>query len=361
METATGKRSARASRLARLVLWSAAMERRALGPVLLSVLLSVGGLSGCGEDEAESEVDTTDHVGLYEIPISRSNQATEPRDAVRIEISPTEMRLNYEPVLELERGLAPDGAVNDHVITALREAIGSGAARSRAALRIHTNVPYLTLAQTMNTLRDAGLRELFIAVRTPGETPQEAWMQMPHWQILPPGDEPATFEGRAPRWDEFVAVWRDVYDRCRAGDYVDCDGPYSITAEGGELDIEMWTRARAMKVTFRQINPPEPEPSGGGGGGGLIEGVAAAPVAANPEEEEDPATAGAFTMQHMESVAEDSHISSFMEPVCADTQCRVTFVTDATTASMRVISFVGAAFPNGSETPQIAFRMPVMQ
>jgi len=340
------------------------MERRALGPILLGSLLSLGLLTACGgDDEGEGELDTTDHVGLYEIPISRNNQASEPRDAVRVEISPTEMRLNYEPILELERGLVPESAVNDGVITALREGISGNAARSRAALRIHTNVPYLTLAQTMNTLREAGLRELFLAVRTPGETPQEGWMQMPHWQVLPPGDEPATFEGRAPRWDEFVAVWRDVYDRCRAGEYVDCDGPYSITAEGGELDIEMWTRARAMKVTFRQINPPEPEPSGGGGGGGgLIEGVAPAPVAADSgEPEEDPATAGAFTMHHQEAVAEDSGISSFMEPVCADTQCRVTFVTDATTASMRVISFIGAAFPNGSQTPQIAFRMPVMQ
>ncbi len=336
------------------------MERRPLASVLVCSLLAAGLASACGgEDEAAAEVDTTPHVGLFEIPISRNNQASEPSDVVRIEVSPTELRLNYEPLLELERGRPAESAVADHIITALRSSIQANAARRRASIRMHANVPYVTLVDILNTLQSASLRDVYVAVRTPGESPSDAWMQLPHWQVVAADGEPS-YEGTPPRWDAFVEHWRAVYDACRAGQYVDCDGPYANTARGGELDMELWTRGQGMKVTFRQgANAPEPESAGGGGGGvALIEGIAAAP-AAPAEEEGTPATEGIFTVRHQEATAAgDSALSALVAPVCADQQCRAVFITDATTASMRVISMLGAVFPNGTERPQIAFRIP---
>ncbi len=334
------------------------MQRRALvtvlGPALAGALL----FAACGgEDEEAAPLDTTDHVGLFEIPISRNNQAPRPSNATRIEISPTELRLDYRPILALERGRPADAEVADHVITKLRQEITGAAARRQAAIRVHASVPYLTFVEVLNTLHSAGLRDVVVAVRTLGANPTEAFMQWPHFTVVPAGNESPTFEGPPIPWDEFVASWREVYEACRAGQYIDCDGPYSNTAQGGDLEMELWTRGQGMKVSFRQINPPAPEATGGRPA--LIEGVAAAPAAPTEEElEGTPATEGAFNVRHQESTAENSALSTMVAPVCADSQCRAIFVTDATTPTMRVISFVGATFPNGTERPQVAFRIP---
>jgi len=335
------------------------MERRLLVLALVSCLSAPALLTACGGEEEEAEVDTTPHVGLFEIPISLNNQASEPSDVVRIEVSPTEMRLNYEPLLELERGRPGEAEVNDHVITQLRAGIQEGAARRRVSIRMHANVPYVTLIDVLNTLQSANLHEVYVAVRTPAETPAEAWTQLPHWQVVA-SDDDVSFEGEAPRWDAFVEQWDAVYQACRAGQYVDCDGAYSNTAAGGDLDMELWTRGQGMKVTFTQgANAPEPEPTGTGGGVAMIEGIAAPPAAVAAADEGTPATTGAFTLRHQEATSADgSALSAMVAPVCADHQCRATFVTDATTASMRVISMLGAVFPNGTERPQVAFVIP---
>lgn len=322
-----------------------------------AVVLALAALGCGGETAEEAPVDTTDRVGLYEIPISRNNQASRPSDPLRVEISPTELLLNHRSLLALERGRPPAAEVADHVITRLRQEITSGAARSQVALRIHANVPYLTLVEVLHTLHSAGLRDVLVAVRTLGATPTEAWMQWPHFTVVPAGDEPPTFGGRPIPWDEFVTVWRSVYDACRAGQYVDCDAPYTNTARGGDLEIELWTRGQGMKVSFRQINAPAAERPRGGGGPALIEGVAPAPAA--PAQAETPgATEGAFTVRQQDATSENSSISAILAPTCADSQCRAVFVTDATTPAMRVVSFLGAAFPNGTQRPQVAFRIP---
>jgi hypothetical protein len=337
------------------------MTRRAPLLTLISALLATAGLLACGENEEETTpVDTTPIVGLYEIPISRSNQGTEPSGAAQIEISPTELRLDHQKVADLEGGRPPEGQVSDHVITPLREQLSSNAARSRASLKVHASVPYLTLAETLNTLSSVGLREVHFAVRTVGESPQEGWMSLSSWQVVEEGEE-IEFSGRPLPWGAFTEQWRPVYDACRGGRYIDCDFPYENVAEGGDLRMELWTRGQGMKVTFKQVNAPEEEEGGGGGGGvALIEGVAAAPAPAEGEEEEEapPATEGAFNVRHQEATQEESALSNLSQPVCGNQTCRAVVMTDATTPSMRVISMIGAVFPNGFDEPELVFQIP---
>ena len=90
--------------------------------------------------------------------------------------------------------------------------------------------------------------------------------------------------------------------------------------------------------------------------GADVDGV---PQSGGGEPEVTPATEGAFTVRFQESTAADgSAISNMVAPVCADRQCQAIFLTDATAMSMRVISFLGATFPNGTQRPQVAFRLP---
>jgi hypothetical protein len=331
------------------------MNRRALAIALLCSALTAGGLIACGHEAPPPAEDTTPIVGLFEIPISRNNQGHAPSDATRVEISPTELRLNGSKVLDLTAGRPPANEVSDHVITKLQQQIRGGAARSRASLRVHASVPYLTMVETLKTLESANLHELNIAVRTLGASPTEGWMVLHHWRTVPESDEPVEFSSRPLPWSAFTDHWQAVYDACRAGQYIDCDGPYPTTAEGGTLGMELWTRGQGMKVTFRQEGAPE-EPEGADTGPALIEGVAApAPVA---EEESPPATEGAFNVRHQEAAAEESALSSLVAPVCANQACQVTVVADGTGQSMRVISMIGAVFPNGTTEGEIAFVIP---
>lgn len=339
---------------------SAAMNlrTRTLGLTLVS-LLAATAFAACGEETEEEPLDTTPIVGLYELPISRNNQGSEPSNAARIEISPTELRLNHRPVLELTSGRLPEGELADHVITKLRQELTAQPARGSAALEVHANVPYQTLVTTLNTVHAVGLREVHIAVRTLGESPSKGWMPLTNWRVIPNDQQPAEFSGRAVPWSAFTEHWREVYDACRAGQYIDCDGPYASVAEGGDLGMTLWTRGQGMKVTFRQTNAPEPEAEGGGGGPALIEGIAPAPAApAEGEEEPDPATEGAFTVRHQESVDPESALSALVQPVCGNQGCQAVVEADATGQSMRVISMIGAVFPNGFTAPELAFRLP---
>lgn len=335
------------------------MDRRVLVIALAASLVSAFVLVACGEEEpAGPEVDNTPIVGLFEMPISRNNQATEPQNALRLDISPTLMRLNGTKVLDLDNGRPAEGEVADHIVTKLRDQITGGAARERTALTIHASVPYSTLAQVLNTLQSTNMRQVAFAVRTLGESPQQGWMPLTNWRVAPTADD-VEFEGRAPTWSAFTEHWREVYDACRAGRYIDCDGPYSSVAEGGDLGMELWTRGQGMKVTFRQANAPEPEEGGGGGGPALIEGVGApTPAPSGEEAEPPPATQGVFTVRHQEATQEESALSNMVAPVCADATCFATVVTDAGTASMRVLSMLGGVFPNGTQAPQLVFVLP---
>ena len=174
--------------------------------------------------------------------------------------------------------------------------------------------------------------------------------------MVPEGDEPVQFAAPSPPWSAFTGEWRAVYDACRAGAYVDCDYVLTNVAEGGLLQTVLWARGQAMKVTFRQVAAPDAGTPAQAGGPALIEGVRAAPRQDVPET--PPATEAAFTFRHQESVAAESAISNATRPVCSTQSCEAVIEADATTPSMRVLSMIGAVFPNGYAAPELAFRLP---
>jgi hypothetical protein len=169
-------------------------------------------------------------------------------------------------------------------------------------------------------------------------------------------------------WTAFTEHWHDVYVACRAGQYVDCDGTATRIMEGGNLQMLLWTRGMAMKVTFLRVPPPGEAPIADAPS--LADAVMAAgaetatkhPTKAHrPGPGEfmvPPAIEGAFSFRQSEAVDEDSAISAATHPVCAAQSCQAVITTDASAASMRVISMIGAVFPDGYTEPQLAFRLP---
>lgn len=329
--------------------------RRALTP--LSIALA---LTACGQaQDEEAPVDTTPIVGALEIPISRNHEDPQPSGAALIELSPDELRLDHRPVLALERGRVPDASLAEHVITPLRQALTTGAARPRAALWVNANVPYLTLARVLTTLHGANVRDVSFAVRRGTTGPATGWMRITRWRVVPAGDAPVAFESAARPWSDFVEHWRDMYSSCRESTvYIDCDGTPLNIAEGGELQVNLWARGQGMKVTFAQVNASEEEEAAPAHAGpALIEGVRAPPPA--PEEDRGPIIReGAFNFRHQDSVAAESAFSNTVQPVCGTETCQVVLDADATTPSMRVLSMLGAFYANGFTEPDLAFRLP---
>lgn len=336
------------------------MQRRALRLALFATLAAALTCVACGSrEEAAAPVDTTPVVGALELPISRNHAGSLPGNAARIEVTPDKLRLDSRDILALERGRVPEAEVGAQGITKLRQELSSGS-RSSAALWVNANVPYATLVQILQTLEGASVREVRFAVRR-GAGPETGFMRLGRWRVVPAGDEPVTFSGTPVPWPSFASSWDAVYEACRAGQYVDCDSRALHPAPGGDLQVELSARGQAMKVTFYQVNAPPPEQAAATANRGpaLIEGVRAPPPRAAPAEEAPPpVTEGAFNFRHQEAVAAESAISNAVRPVCGTVTCPTVVRADATTPSMRVLSMIGAFYPNGFSEPDFAFRIP---
>lgn len=325
-------------------------------------------LSACGEEAPPAPVELPPLVGALEVPIAFRNDAPQPSGALRIEASMTELRLDGQPVYTgLARGQVPDTEWTSEGLTQLLSRVRAAPARSSATLTLLGTVPYETAVRVVQTLSTAGYHDIVWAVRPPGGNPTaRGWLAMASPQVAP-ATGAYTFPGTARPWEQFTAHWREMYDACRAGQYIDCDGSPNEPVPGGELQLVLWSRGQGMQMRFNQVNAPAATPTAAPRVA-LIEGVPAAP-AANEPEAPPPDTSGVFSFRADEATRVEtdratgtqtpsSAISTTARPVCGATPCTVLLEADAETPIMRVLSFVGAAFPNGSAAPIVAFRLP---
>lgn len=331
----------------------------------LSSILALAIASACGEEGGDAPaIDTTPIVGLMELPISHRNDGSAPSDALRIEISPTELRLDSQPVYSLERGRVPASEISPEGLTKLTTAIRGAPARSRATITAHSLVGYGTAARAVQSLTQAGYREISFAVRplsATGAAPTQAsWLPVSAPQIAEGGREmldPATYGGGNRPWSDFVDHWRDAYEACRAGAYVDCDPVPLAPAEGGFLQVVLWARGSGMQIRFNRSGAPPPEPVQPTGPR-LIEGVGGPQPGEGEEVPPDPSVTGAFAFRATVATEAESPLSAVARPICGAAVCQTVVEADEETPMMRVLSFIGAVFPNGSTPPQLVFRLP---
>lgn len=319
-----------------------------------------------GQEEAAPAIDTTPIVGVMEVPISFRNDGSAPSDALRIEANQRELRLESVPIYQLERGRIPAAEVTPEGPTKLRTAIQGAPARSRAAITFHGMVGYGTLARTIQALTTSGYREISIAVRpmTTGSPPAAmSWLAISSPQIAPPGQapvDPAVYGGATRPWADFQPLWEDAYAACRAGRYVDCDPSPLAFAEGGFLQVVLFARGQQMVVRFNRVGgEPIPDPAEQAAGGpALIEGVRRDAPGAGEEVPPTPIGQAVFSHRAEVATAEDSAITNMMRPACGAEVCQTVIEADEETPIMRVVSLLGASFPNGSTPPQLVFRLP---
>lgn len=328
--------------------------------VLVSTLLAlcVFPTLACDDGDEEIQQDTGPVVGVMELPISLRNADAMPSDAVRVEVSPTELRVDGSTLLTLEAGEVPAAEHGDGQITKLRDSLQSGPARRAGALRLHVNTPYETTALILHTLKNANINTVAFEVRKPGGSADTGWLVVNEFRAEPKDDEPETFSGAAQRrWDELVQSWDEVYEACRRDHYVDCGGKPFNPAEGGEMEISLFARGSALKVEMTRFGVEDEEQPSAPAGPQMIDGVPA-PTAPQEEDMGPPVTTGAFTWRFDAATDELSPITGAFRPLCGARPCGVVVTGDPETMTMRLVSFLGAAFPNGTEAPHTVFEIP---
>ncbi|MEM7609191.1 MAG: hypothetical protein AAF411_27895, partial [Myxococcota bacterium] len=267
----------------------------------------------------------------------------------------TKLRLDARTLLEFENGNLPADAVAGDQVPALASALAAAPARRIASLSIHANVPYKTTALVIATLSAANISELAFAVRPPG-APTEAFLHIRQFATRAEAPEPFEFPStHMPAWNTVGAQWEAMYAACRENHYVDCEFKPTNVAEGGETHITLFARGNGVKIDLHRIGDPIPEATGGGGPA-LIDGIAA------PVEDEvveaPPATNATFTWRFNATTDADSPVSKTMRPLCGATACNALITAEAQTQTMRILSFIGAAFPTGTEAPFVVFQIP---
>jgi hypothetical protein len=311
-------------------------------------------LTACGEEAPPPDPELPPLVGGLEVPISLRNDGRTPTNALRIEIGMGEMHVDSHALFDMTGGRPADSEVTPAGYPALLQRVQSLPARDSAALTIYATVPYGTMVRVMQTLLAAGYHEFSFAVRTPDASPTIRWLTITSPEVVPSeGDVP--MEGTVRPWSDFTSHWSEVYDACRSGHYVDCDGLPAVAAPGGNLQLELWTRGSGMILRFDQIDV-------GDAGVPAAPTVEMLPGVPQPESGDDPPprpfTTGAFSFRAEEATEATSAISGTTRPVCATAICPTVVVADDITQTMRVISLLGAAFPNGTTAPRLAFRLP---
>ncbi len=316
--------------------------------VLATLLLACGGEAAPPEDPELPAL-----VGALEVPISLRYDSSTPSNALRIEMSPSAMHVDGHALYEMTRGEPPDAEQTPEGYTQLRTRVASLPARGVAALTIHGIVPYGTFVRTLQTLLNAGYHEFAIAVRAMDGTPQMHWMTFSSPEIAPEHG-PVAFPGTERPWEDFTTHWAEVYDACRDGHYIDCDGTPALAAPGGHLQLVLWARGQGMILRFNQVDVAD-------AGVPPSTGVAMLPGVPQPSSDEEPPprpfTTGAFSFRADEATQADSALSTTARPVCGAAVCPTLVEADEGTAFMRVVSMIGATFPTGSTAPRLAFRM----
>ena len=305
----------------------------------------------CDEEEPAPTEPEGPIVGALELPISLRHGAA-PSGAVRIELAPDRLRVDSHTILEVEEGAIPMSERSAEQINKLADALRNGPARRSAQLRLYASAPYLTTALIVSTLKAANISQIAFEVRK-GQTPDIGYLALDNFGTRLESEEwaevPATHQRH---WDELAPHWAAMYSSCRENHYVDCAFKPGTIATGGKMQMTLFARGNAIKIELHQFEAPE-QPTKVAPA--LLDGIAADPVAVD---ESEPVTTAAFTWRFVASTTEPSVVSSTMRPLCGAQKCGAMITAEAQTATMRILSLVGAAFPNGTDAPYLLFQIP---
>jgi biopolymer transport protein ExbD len=323
----------------------------------------------CGGGEKPPEAPKIDvpALGVLELPVSLRSSDPAPADAHKVEVSQTGIRVDDQPLLVLEAGHVPAAERANDEITKLKAALQSPA-KPAVALSLHASLSYDTAALAINTIKAAGVSQLSLAVRKPGASTTAGWMTLKSFQTTPRTDAEVVMPNvEAHTWDEFTGAWQAIYDACRTAQTGSCAYVETNVEKGGHLQIVLHAAGKGVNVDFFRVGiSPEQLAAEAEARKAeqakkkedVIQGRVKQTDVAEELVAGDPANQALFQFRDREALATPSPLSEVMKPLCGSKACGAVLSAESTTLVVRAVSLIGAAFPDGSAPPILAFELP---
>ena len=346
---------------------------------LASIVLGALSLSACGGDKPAEETPPPSGpiVSVLELPVTLRSQGAAPGDAAHLEISTNEIHLGGQSVISLASGYVPEAERQSDQIPKLAKALSAGP-HGAVSLSVASGAPYETVVLALATAKAAGVGKLDFQVRAPSAT-TAGHLVIDAFDVKPKtnSDTNQTFAGLSPRpWSDFSTQWDAVGNACKSSPTGSCAYKPEKIADGGELKIVLHAAGQGVNVEYFRIGPQpeaeaaaEPEKAAKGAKKKkptkkkgkkveMIDGVPAPKDVVDEALNAPPATEALFQFRAQEAVANPSAITATIKPVCGTSACGVVTQSEKNTPFVRVISLLGAAFPDGTTAPQVVFELP---
>lgn len=328
---------------------------------------ATGGACGGGEKAPEAPKIDVPALGVLELPVSLRNGDPAPGDARKVEVSQTGIRVDDQPLLLLENGRVPDAERSGDEITKLKAALQSPA-KAAVALTLHASLSYDTAALVIATLKAAGVSQPSLQVRKPGSSTTPGWMSVKSFQTTPRTDDEVVMPDVQSRtWDEFTAAWQAIYDACRGAQTGSCAYVQNNVAKGGKLQIVLHASGKGVNVDYFRVGiSPEQlaaeaearKAEQAKAKEDVVQGRAKQTDVAAELLEGDPAGEALFQFRDREALSSPSPVSATMGVLCGSKACGAVVRGEGNTLAVRFVSLIGAAFPDGSAPPILAFELP---
>jgi biopolymer transport protein ExbD len=352
------------------MLKTAVMEAVSLG------LLCVAGCSSKPEQPPPEPLGPP--LGVLELPVSLRTSDPAPSDARKVEVTMGDVRVDDKLVLKLENGQVPAAERQDGVLPKLKAAL-QAPARASIALHAHASLPYETGALVLSTASAAGAQKVTFRVRKSGGSTETGWLSVSNFQMTPRTyDEVVIPSVEARKWDEFVKAWQAMHDACRTSQTGVCPYVETNVAQGGNLKITLFASGSGVNLNFFRVGLTPAELAA------EAQKRKAALAAQNEDAvqgrkkdkkktktkiepksdlekeltEGEPASEALFQFRAREATDLPSVLTQVMQPLCGTKACGVVATADSNTLMVRVVSLIGAAFPDGAAPPIVAFEMP---
>jgi hypothetical protein len=329
--------------------------------------LVAGAGAACGKKEETAAAPSGPIVSVLDLAISARNSGTAPSDAHDVEVSSTAINVGGQQALTLTDGIVAPADRSGDIVPKLKDAL-TKAPHANMILSVSSSVPYSTAALVLSTAKAANVNSVSFKVRPPGSQSNTGFLTLDNFTVRPKtkNDEDVAIPGALVRpWSDFTSQWDAVQSGCRGAPSGNCASKPESIAEGGNLRTTLYAAGQGVNVAFYRTGAPPPPPPAAEPekpakkGKGKDKGKKAKnfdPVA--EVEQAPPATDATFQFRAQEAVAASSAISETTRPVCGQTACGVAVQGEKATLFVRLLSLLGAAFPDRTPAPAVAFELP---
>jgi hypothetical protein len=194
-------------------------------------------------------------------------------------------------------------------------------------------------------------------VRKPNSNTDTGWLVIKQNHFIESAEDGKFQESELPAWDMFTKVWEDAVDACQSSQRGDCGYKPVAKAAGGKLDLMLRARGTGLALRFRQTGVPTPAPGEppkpAKKAVEMLDGIKAAPVA--EEVPPEPSTEHIFTLRADQATVTPSPVSAIMKTACGAQACPAVVDAEPLGMSGRVLSLIGAAYPDGTSEPKLAW------